>query len=104
VLRLADARFGAEREVGSGVAGNVPAASVRSLYRRAARIALRDPVETGDLAVDGEDLIKAGIPAGPRVGATLRALLDWVLEDPARNTADRLLARARELPGDSITS
>jgi hypothetical protein len=30
----------------------------------------------------------------------LRTLLEWVLEDPARNTHDRLLARARELTGE----
>jgi hypothetical protein len=104
VLRLADARFRAERERGGDPKGNVSDASMRSLYRRAARIALRDPVETSDLAVDGEDLLKAGIPAGPRVGTTLRTLLDWVLEEPARNTPDRLLARAREIGADSTTS
>ena len=69
----------------------------RSLYRRAVRAAYRDPVEIADLAVDGEDLIgDAGIPAGPAVGKTLRALRDWVLEDPARNTRDALLAHARD--------
>lgn len=77
---------------------------MRSLYRRAIRISLRDPVDMGDLAVDGADLMKAGIPAGPRVGALLRALLDWVLDDPARNTHDRLLARTRELAGGPTNS
>ncbi|HEY7861284.1 MAG: CCA tRNA nucleotidyltransferase [Gemmatimonadales bacterium] len=101
LLRVADARFGAERASG---AGNVSEASMRSLYRRAIRISLRDPVDMGDLAVDGADLMKAGIPAGPRVGALLRALLDWVLDDPARNTHDRLLARTRELAGGPTNS
>ncbi len=69
----------------------------RSLYRRAVRAAYRDPVEIADLAVDGEDLIRdAGIPAGPAVGKALRALRDWVLEDPVRNTRDALLARVRD--------
>ena len=74
---------------------------VRALREHAEQIALRDPLETGDLAIDGGDLMKAGIKAGPQLGATLRGLLDWVLEDPARNTNDQLLARVRELAGVS---
>ena len=61
------------------------------------RAAFRDPVEIGDLAIGGGDLMKAGIKAGPQLGAVLRALLEWVLDDPVHNTHDRLLARAREL-------
>lgn len=73
-------------------------AAWRSMYRRAIRAAYRDPVEIADLAVDGEDLIRdAGIPAGPIVGKTLRALRDWVLDDPGRNSRDALIAHAREL-------
>jgi tRNA nucleotidyltransferase/poly(A) polymerase len=73
-------------------------AAWRSMYRRAIRTAYRDPVEIADLAVDGEDLMRdAGIAAGPLVGKTLRALRDWVLDDPTRNTRDALLARARDL-------
>lgn len=101
LLRVAAARFGAERATG---AGNVSDASLRSLYRQACRIALRDPVEISDLAVDGADLMKVGIPAGPRVGAVLRSLLDWVLDDPSRNTPDQLLACAREIAGSSNNS
>jgi tRNA nucleotidyltransferase (CCA-adding enzyme) len=97
-LRVADARFGAELDEDARAKFS---RAMRSLYRRAWRVALRDPVETGDLAVDGGDLMKAGIKAGPQLGAALRALLDWVLEDPARNTHDQLLARARELAADS---
>jgi tRNA nucleotidyltransferase (CCA-adding enzyme) len=96
-LRVADARFAAElgEEARAG-----SARAMRSLYRRAWHVALRDPVETGDLALDGGDLMKAGIKAGPQLGAALRSLLDWVLEDPARNTHDQLLARARELAAE----
>ena len=69
----------------------------RALYRRAVRAAYRDPVEIADLAVDGEDLIRdAGIPAGPAVGKTLRALREWVLDDPVRNTRDTLLGHVRD--------
>jgi tRNA nucleotidyltransferase (CCA-adding enzyme) len=73
-------------------------AAWRSLYRRAVRAAYRDPVEIADLAVDGEDLMRdAGIRAGPQLGEALRTLRDWVLDDPARNGRELLLAQAREL-------
>ncbi|HEY3935099.1 MAG TPA: hypothetical protein VGL65_10855 [Gemmatimonadales bacterium] len=48
------------------------------------------------LAVTGDDLVAAGIPRGPAVGHALTRLLDAVLDDPARNTRDALLAIARD--------
>lgn len=69
-----------------------------AIYRRALRCALRDPVEISDLSIDGEDLIsQAGVPPGPAIGATLRQLLEWVLEQPDRNRREVLLARARAM-------
>lgn len=44
-----------------------------------------------DLAVNGKDLLRAGIPAGPETGAVLRELLEAVLEDPALNNRERLI-------------
>jgi tRNA nucleotidyltransferase (CCA-adding enzyme) len=90
-LRVAAARWSAMRE---GAAPHVPAARVQGLYRRAVRSAFRDPVELRDLAVDGNDLVDAGIPPGPMVGKILRALLDRVVEDPALNRRDPLLSAA----------
>lgn len=55
-----------------------------------------DPIVAGELAIAGSDLIAAGIPAGPRIGQLLRALLARVLADPALNTKPQLLAIARE--------
>ena len=55
--------------------------------------AAKDPVTVGDLAVDGNDLIAAGVRPGPDVGATLERLLEEVLRDPRRNTKDYLLSR-----------
>ena len=52
----------------------------------------------GGLAVTGDDLIQAGVPRGPEIGRTLDRLLAAVLEDPAFNTREALLARARETP------
>ena len=91
LLRTASAYWGGARAVGA--AAPSPAA-VRSAYRRALRVAFRDPVEIGDLAVDGDDLRAAGIPAGPMLGKILHALLDLVVEDPSLNTRDRLMALA----------
>ncbi|MFL5616651.1 MAG: CCA tRNA nucleotidyltransferase [Gemmatimonadaceae bacterium] len=72
-------------------------ARLHALYRRMARVALRDPIAIADLAIDGDDMRIAGIPAGPWVGKILKALLDVVLTDPARNDRDWLLQEARRL-------
>ncbi len=69
----------------------------RSLHRRMLTIAFRDPLDAADLAVDGEDLRREGVAPGPAMGRVLHALTDYVLEDPARNTASTLLAEARRL-------
>jgi tRNA nucleotidyltransferase (CCA-adding enzyme) len=53
-----------------------------------------DPLQRDDLAIRGGDLLALGF-AGPAVGATLSRLLDRVLEEPARNTRETLLALAR---------
>jgi tRNA nucleotidyltransferase (CCA-adding enzyme) len=54
------------------------------------------PHRLGDLAVDGNDLIELGFAPGPQLGRVLNELLDTVVDDPALNTRDALLARARE--------
>jgi tRNA nucleotidyltransferase (CCA-adding enzyme) len=91
VLRVANARWGAERQ--AGVASPTEQ-RVRSVYRRAIRSAYRDPIEVGDLAVNGRDLEKIGV-TGPAVGQTLRWLLESVINDPATNRHDTLLAAAQ---------
>jgi tRNA nucleotidyltransferase (CCA-adding enzyme) len=55
----------------------------------------REPVSRGELAVTGNDLVSAGVPSGPELGALLEKLLDAVLEDPTRNTPESLLALVR---------
>lgn len=92
LLRLAAARWKAQMELGRP---GPTAERVRSLYRRALRIAWRDPIELADLAVDGDDLLQAQIASGPALGRILIRLLDAVVTDPAVNTRDALLAVAR---------
>lgn len=50
-----------------------------------------------DLAIDGHDIMEAlKIPPGPRVGEAQRELFQWVLEDPGRNSKERLLGYLKE--------
>lgn len=56
----------------------------------------RQCVSLKDLAVNGSDLIKAGWKPGRELGEVLRKLLDMVLEEPGRNTAETLLAEAEK--------
>ena len=92
--RIEAARWTAARLAGAAAP---PPARVRSVYRRAIRVAFNDPIELGDLAIGGEDLRDAGIPPGPLLGKILQSLLAWVIEDPGRNTRDALLAKAAGL-------
>ncbi len=57
----------------------------------------RDPLNIGDLAVNGRDLMAAGVPKGTAVGRVLESLLEQVLEDPAANDREQLLERAKSL-------
>lgn len=52
-----------------------------------------DCVNLKQLAVNGNDLIAAGMPPGPKVKATLHSLLEMVLADPALNTREALLKK-----------
>lgn len=94
LLRLAAARWTAQRT--RGLMAPSPG-TVRSLHKDGVRIAYRDPIAVADLAVDGDDLVAAGVAPGPALGQILTSLRDAVLEDPSRNTRDELLALARQL-------
>ena len=50
-----------------------------------------------DLAVNGNDLLAAGIPAGPSTGLVLKELLSAVLDDPELNARERLLDIAKAI-------
>ncbi len=88
LLRMAD-------NVGSGVpaeAGHLPELRERVEEQRRSNA----PLALADLAVDGHDLLRElGREPGPWLGALLDRLLESVVADPSRNTAERLLADAR---------
>jgi tRNA nucleotidyltransferase (CCA-adding enzyme) len=53
------------------------------------------PHRLEDLAIDGGDLLQLGYHEGPELGRVLDSLLDAVVDDPALNTREQLLERAR---------
>ncbi|MEO7458211.1 MAG: CCA tRNA nucleotidyltransferase [Gemmatimonadaceae bacterium] len=91
-MRVVSARWDALRSSGSAAPS---AAAVRALYRRLSRGRLVEAIELGDLAVGGDELRAAGIPPGPLYAKILHALLELVLESPARNTPEELMAAVR---------
>lgn len=100
-FRLAGARWAARRAL--GVEPAPTAQAVHSCYRAALRASLTEPLDLRDLAVDGEDLQRAGVQPGPRLGKILVRLLDWVLEDPKRNVRDVLMEEALRLNAAETT-
>jgi len=83
--------------VGTGV-GEDDSGIARLEARIGAVLARGEALTVAALAVDGADVMRTlGVGPGPRVGEVLRALLEEVLEDPARNTRERLLERVRAL-------
>lgn len=85
-VRLAAARWAAGDTVAPGL--------VRRLHRALLVTAFRDPIDVADLAVDGDDLRRAGVAAGPALGRLLHTMVEWVIEDPRRNEREALLAFA----------
>lgn len=56
----------------------------------------KECLSIGDLAVDGSDLIKAGMAQGKELGNMLSWLLEKVLENPSLNTKDTLMRLVEE--------
>jgi tRNA nucleotidyltransferase (CCA-adding enzyme) len=83
--------------LGTGLEGDQGSLTLLE-QRIEAEIAARRPLEVTDLVIDGEDVMReARLPPGPQVGETLNRLLEEVLDEPANNTREFLLARLREL-------
>lgn len=64
---------------------------IREVQSKEAALSLKD------LAVNGNDLIKAGIPAGKKLGAILNELFQCVLDDPEMNSREKLLDVAKKI-------
>ncbi len=87
-LRVAGARWSALRDAGRPAP---TAKGVIMLHRRFEATRLSAPIAVADLAIGGNDLRRAGIRPGPIYAKILGALLDHVLDAPARNTPEALL-------------
>jgi tRNA nucleotidyltransferase/poly(A) polymerase len=87
-LRAAD-------NIGSGLPAN--AGNLDELRSRvAAELASGAPLTLRELRVHGDDLTVAlDLAPGPVVGDLLDHLLQWVIDDPARNEREALIAEAR---------
>ena len=60
--------------------------------------ALRDPISVGQLKIDGNFMKQElGIEPGPRMGWILSALLEEVLENPLKNTVEKLSELVKSL-------
>ena len=67
-------------------------------YKAMIEEALRDPVSVSMLKIDGGRLMEiTNEKPGPKIGYTLHALLEEVLDDPSKNEAEYLEKRAGEL-------
>jgi putative nucleotidyltransferase with HDIG domain len=86
-LRIADM-------LGNGLKQGFPVYLDAMRRRIEALIADAQALHVSDLAVDGTDVMRVlAIPPGPAVREALEALLEEVLDDPARNRREHLLER-----------
>lgn len=54
-------------------------------------ISMGECLSLKELAVDGSDLIKAGVKPGKEIGQILKQLLDLVIDEPEKNTKEYLM-------------
>ncbi|OGG39901.1 hypothetical protein A2118_00780 [Candidatus Kaiserbacteria bacterium GWA2_50_9] len=67
-------------------------------YKAMVDQALRDPISVGMLKTDGARIMEMfHVNPGPRIGWTLNALLEEILDDSAKNTEEYLNKRTAEL-------
>jgi tRNA nucleotidyltransferase (CCA-adding enzyme) len=53
------------------------------------------PTNKSMLAINGRDLLQAGIPQGPQMGQVLEYLTDQVIDNPELNTKEALMGLAQ---------
>ena len=96
-LRIADV-------IGNGLKHGL-AGTLERFRERIERVHAEDSaLHVRDLAVSGEDAMRVlGIAPGPEVGRVLERLLEEVLDDPARNDRDALLARLEQIRAERVS-
>lgn len=57
----------------------------------------KEPLSIKDLAINGNDLLSMGIPKGTSIGLILNKLLDYILENPNRNTNSILMNMSKDI-------
>lgn len=88
-LRIADNRGGKYPEGIKGV--------LRLRNKIQDELDKKTPFGARDLAIRGDDLMAIGIPEGPAVGALLKELVEYVLDDPEINTKEALIDLATKI-------
>ena len=87
----------AHRDTDDRAEGEIPSAW-RTVLDRAADIrAAGDCLSIASLAIGGRELAQRGL-RGAQIGRALNALLERVLDDPTKNTKERLLALLDGMP------
>ena len=88
-LRAADNAASGFREPASG--------GLDELRTRVSLVVASGPLDAGQLAIRGDDLVtELGIPPGPEIGRLLARLLEAAIDDPSLNERERLLELARD--------
>jgi len=78
--------------VGNGLKDYVAFNEDTELKKRVTEIERdKHALRVADLVIDGYDLKKIGVEEGPFMGKLLKTCLDYVLEDPAKNTKQDLI-------------
>lgn len=60
----------------------------------------KPPVKIKDLKINGRDIIKTGVPAGPIIGRIQKDLLKMVIKSPVKNEREMLLKAVKVLWND----
>ena len=82
--------------IGSGVPKAIPY-KLRHLKFMIDKVA-RDPISPKMLKINGTEIMALlNLPPGPKIGLIMNALMEEVLEDPAKNTKEYLENRIKEL-------
>ena len=68
--------------------------ALKALYQEILRD--KECLTLKDLAVNGQDLMAAGVQPGKQIGQILNAMLQDVLEYPEHNDKEHLLQRVKE--------